>query len=174
MFRNYTFAFSVLSLLVIGDPPKARAADACQTVFDALQKLVTTPSHSYTTSTEANGSKPVEGETIFVGGQKYIQAHGKWMRLPVTTQDVLDQEKENEKNGKSNCQLVRSESVNGESASLYHMQRETENFKENSQIWISKTTGLPLREEQDIDYGGKIGKRHNSGRFEYGNVRPPI
>ena len=174
MFRNYIFVFSVLSLLVMGEPGKARAADACQPVFDALQKLVTTPSHSYTTSTDAHGGKPIEAETIFTGGQKYIQAHGKWMRLPVTTQDVLDQEKENEKNGKANCQLVRSESVNGENASLYHMQRETENFKEDSQIWISKTTGLPLREEQDIDYGGKIGKRHNSGHFEYSNVRPPV
>lgn len=92
----------------------------------------------------------------------------------VTTQEVLEQEQENEKNGKSSCQFVRGESVNGESASLYRMQRETGNFKEDSQIWISKSTGLPLREEQDMDYGGAIGKRHNSGRFEYGNVQPPM
>jgi len=107
-------------------------------------------------------------------GKKYIRANGKWMDPRVTTAEVLDQEKENEKSGKSSCQFVRSESVNGDSASLYHMQRETENFKEDSQIWISKSTGLPLREEQDMDYGGAIGKRHNSGRFEYGNVQPPM
>ncbi len=173
MFRNYIFAICVFSLLVMGQPAKARAADACQPVFDALQKVITTPSHSYTSGIH-NGEKPTEAETIFAGGQKYIRAHGKWMSLGVISQDVLEQEKENEKNGKSSCQLVRSESVNGESASLYHMQRDTENFKEDSQIWISKATGLPLREEQDIDYGGKIGKWHNSARFEYGNVRAPI
>jgi hypothetical protein len=54
------------------------------------------------------------------------------------------------------------------------MQRETQEFKEDSQIWISKSNGLPLREEQEMDYGGQIGKLHNSGHFEYGNVRPPM
>ncbi len=152
----------------------ARAADSCQPVFDAIQKLVTTPSHSYTTSTSAKGDPPLTAETIMTQGKKYIRANGKWMDPRVTTAEVLEQEKENEKNGKSSCQFVRSDSVNGESASLYHMQRETESFNEDSQIWISKTTGLPLREEQDIDYGEKIGKRHNSGRFEYSNVQPPM
>jgi hypothetical protein len=71
----------------------ARAADSCQPVFDALTKVTTNPSHSYTTSTDLNGSKPIEAETIFANGQKYIRAHGKWMRIPVTSQDVLEEEK---------------------------------------------------------------------------------
>ena len=154
-------------------PVFAHAADSCQPVFEALQKVATTPSHSYTTSTAATGG-PRNAETVMVQGKKFIRVNGKWIDPKVTTAEVLDQEKENEKNGKSSCQLVRSESVNGESVSLYHMQRETENFKEDSQIWISKSTGLPLREEQDMDMGGRIGKLHNSGRFEYGNVQPPM
>lgn len=168
--------FPILLLAALSATPlvstRAQAADSCQQVFDSLQKLVTTPSHSYTTSTAAKGTQT--GETIMVQGKKFIRANGKWMDPRVTTAEVLDQEKENETKGKSNCQFVRSESVNGESASVYHMQRETENFKEDSQVWISKSTGLPLREEQDMDYGGAIGKRHNSGRFEYGNVQPPM
>ncbi len=174
MFRNCVFTFSVLSLLVMGQAVRARAADSCQTVFDAIQKLVTTPSHSYTTSMAAKGGNPQTGETIMTQGKKYIRANGKWMDSRVTTAEVLDQEKESEKSGTSSCQFVRGESVNGDSASLYHMQRETRHFKEDSQIWISKSTGLPLREEQDMDYGGAIGKRHNSGRFEYGNIQPPM
>jgi len=174
MFRNSIITLSVLSLLLVGQAVTARAADACQPVFDALQKLVTTPSHSYTTSSAASGGTPRMAETIMVEGKKYIRANGKWMDARVTTQEVLEQEKENEKNGKSSCQLVRSESVNGESASLYHMQRETESFKEDSQIWISTARGVPLREEQDIDMGGSIGKRHNSAHFEYRNVQPPM
>lgn len=152
----------------------ARAADSCQPVFEALQKVATTPSHSYTTMTAATGGAPQNGETIMIQGKKYIRARGKWMDPHVTTQEVLEQEQEYEKKGKSSCQFVRNDSVNGDSASLYHMQRETENFKEDSQIWISKSTGLPLRVEQDIDMGGSMGKRHNSGRFEYGNVQPPM
>lgn len=174
MFRNHVFVLCALSLLVTGQAVTARAADSCQPVFDALQKLVTTPSHSYTTSTAAKGGMPRTAETIMVQGKKYIRVNGKWMDTRVTTQEVLEQEKESEKNGKASCQLVRSESVNGESASLYHLQRTTEDFKEDSQIWISTARGLPLREEQDIDMGGAIGKRHNSAHFEYGNVQPPM
>src|SRR5690348_7161515 len=158
MFRKYIFTISVLSLLVTAQVVTARAADSCQQVFDALQKLVTTPSHSYTTSTAARGGTPRTAETIMVQNKKYIRVNGKWMDARVTAQEVLEQEKENEKNGKSSCQLLRSESVNGESASLYHLQRETDNFKEDSQIWISTALGVPLREEQDIEMGGSIGK----------------
>jgi hypothetical protein len=154
--------------------PSAHAAGSCQPVFNAEKKLVTTPSHSYTTSTAVKDGKPQTAETVMVQGKKYIRGNGKWMDPHVATAEVLEQEEENEKNGRSSCQLVRSESVNEESASLYHLQRETSGFQEDSQIWISKTTGLPLREEQDIDYRGPIGKRHNSARFEYSNVQPPM
>jgi hypothetical protein len=174
MFGNYVFTVSVLSLLAMGRAAPARTADSCQPVFDALQKLVTIPSHSYTTSTAAKGGTPRTAETIMVQNKKYMRANGKWMDTGVTAQEVLEQEKENEKNGKSSCQLVRSESVSGESASLYHLQRETENFKEDSQIWISTARGVPLREEQDIEMGAAIGKRHNSAHFEYTNVQPPM
>jgi hypothetical protein len=70
--------------------------------------------------------------------------------------------------------LLRSEAVNGEAAVVYSLHREPQDFKEDSQIWISKSSGLPLREEQDVDMGGQIGKQHNSGRFEYGNIQPPM
>ena len=43
----------------------AHGADSRQPVFDALTKVVTTPSHRYTTSSAVNGGKPTEGETIF-------------------------------------------------------------------------------------------------------------
>ncbi len=170
MFRTYVFTLSVLSLLVLGQAVRARAADACQPVFDALQKLVTTPSHSYTT----NGGKAMEAETIFAKGQKYIQVRGKWMRIPVTSQDVLEQEKEKEEKGKSACQLLRSEAVNGEAARLYSVHREYDEVKEDGQVWVSTSTGLLLRLEEDVDNRGTKKKEHQSTRFEYGNVQPPM
>jgi hypothetical protein len=165
-----TLAFG-LSLFSLSS---AQAADSCQPVFDALTKIVTTPSHSYTTTTAANGGKSQTSETIMVQGKKYIRVNGKWMGTPVTTAEVLEQEKETEKNAKASCQLVRTEPVNGESASVYHMQRETPGFKEDSQIWVSKSTGLALRGEQDVDMGGEIGKQHRSARFEYSNIQAPM
>ena len=149
-------------------------ADSCQPVFDALTKVATTPSHSYTISTDVNGGKPTEAETIFANGQKYIRARGKWMRIPVTSQDVLEQEKEKEQHGKSTCQLLRSDSVNGEATMLYSIHREYEEVNEDGKMWVSKSTGLLLRVEEDVDNRGNKAKDHRSTRFEYGNVRPPM
>ena len=173
MFRNYVFAVSALSLLVTGQTITARAADSCQPVFDALTKVATTPSHSYTTHT-ANGGKPAEAETIYANGQKYIQVHGKWMRIPVTSQDVVEQEKEKEAKGKSTCQVVRRESLNGEAATLYSVRREYGEVQEDGQMWVSASTGLLLRVEEDVDNKGNRKKEHQSTRFEYGDIRPPM
>ena len=152
----------------------ARAADACEPVFDALKKVATGPSHSYTTNTAANGGKSEEAETIFANGQKYIRVRAKWMRIPVTSQDVLEQEKEKEEKGKSTCQLLRRESVNGEAAMLYSVHREYDEIKEDGQVWVSASSGLLLRVEEDLDNRGNKKKEHQSTRFEYGNIQPPM
>jgi hypothetical protein len=172
MFRN-----GISTLLVILTSlaaPYVMAADACQPVFDALMKVATTPSHSYTTSGAVTGGKPAEGETIFVNGQKYIRARGTWMRIPVTSQDVVEQEKEKEEKGNSTCQLLRRESVNGEAAILYSVHREYDEVEEDGQMWVSTSTGLLLRVEEDVDNRGNKKKEHRSTRFEYGNIRPPM
>jgi hypothetical protein len=106
MFRNATF--TMLAILASLAAPYVIAEDSCQPVFDALTKVATTPSHSYTTNTAVNGGK-AEGETIFVNGQKYIRARGKWMSIPVTSQDVLEQEKKKKRRAR---QLVNSFEAN--------------------------------------------------------------
>jgi hypothetical protein len=174
MLRNCMFTLSVLSLLVMGQAVPARAADSCRPVFDALMRVAATSSHSYTTSKASDGGKAADAETIFANGQKYIRARGKWMRIPVTSQDVLEQEKEKEQEGKSTCQLLRRESVNGEAAMLYSMHREYHGVKEDAQMWVSASTSLLLRVEEDVDNQGNKGKDHRSTRFEYGDVRSPI
>jgi hypothetical protein len=174
MFRNHVFTLSVLSLLVVGEALRARAADSCQPVFDALIKVATTRSHSYTTSTAVNGGTPTEAETIFANGQKYIRARGKWMRIPVTSQDVVEQETQKQQHGTSACQFLRNESVDGEAAMLYSVHREYEEIKEDGQMWVSRSSGLLLRTEEDFDNRGNKAKEHRSTRFEYGNVRPPV
>lgn len=148
------------------------AADSCQPVFDGITKIVTTPSHSYSTGV-VNG-KPRSTETIYVQGKTYMIVKGKWWLSPVTPNDVLKQEMENRANSKATCQFLRNESVNGEPAAVYSMRRETETGKEDGQVWISKANGRALREEVDVDYGGAIGKSHLSARYEYSNVKPPM
>jgi hypothetical protein len=172
MFRN---AISTLLVILASlAAPYVMAADACQPVFDALIKVAKTPSHSYTTSTAANGGKSAEAETIFASGQKYIWVRGKWMRIPVTAQDVVEQEKEKEERGRATCQFLRNEFVNGEAAMLYAVHREYEEVEENGQMWVSTGTGLLLRVEEDADNRANKKKEHRSTRFEYGNIRPPV
>lgn len=170
MFRNaISTLFVILASLAA---PYVMAADACQPVFNAITKLVTTPSHSYSSGV-VNG-KSISTETIYVQGKTYMFAKGKWMLSPATPTDVLTQELEDEKEGKSTCQFVRNESVNGEAAAVYSIRRETETRKEDGQMWISKVTGHALREDVDVDYGGSLGKGRLSARFEYSNVTPPM
>jgi len=173
MLRKYIFTFSVISLLLMLQAVPARAADPCQPVFDALMKVAATPSHSYTTQT-VDGGKAAQAETIYANGQKYIQVRGKWMRIPVTSQDVVAQEKEKEAKGKSTCQIVRRESVNGEAATLYLVHREYDEVQEDGQMWVSASTGLLLCVEEDLENRGNRKKEHQSTRFEYGNIRPPM
>ena len=173
--RGYTtltiLMLGALTAAVVASP--VRAADSCQPVFEALTKVATTPSHSFTTSTPVNGGSALESETIFANGQKYIRAGGKWMRLPVTSEEVVEQEKEKEQHGRSSCQFLHNEPVNNEAAMVYSVHWEYNGVTEDGQIWISKSTGLPLRAEEDFDTKGKF-RDHRSARFEYGNIRPPV
>ncbi len=175
MTRNGLCALALsVSLAPIFLTASAHGAESCQPVFEALIRVATTPSHSYTTSTGINGGKPMEAETIFANGQKYIRVRGKWMRIPVRSQDVIDEEKEKEQQGKSNCQLLRTESVNGETAMLYSFHRDYEDVNESGQIWVSRSSGMLLRAELDIDSPDNKVKEHRSSRFEYGNIQPPM
>ncbi len=170
--------FSVLALFAVSLSwsAAANAQSSCQPVFDALTKLVTTPSHGYTTSTAAfqDHGQPRESENIYVDGKVFIRVKGQWMASKITPAEILEQEKENRQNGKASCQAVRSDSVNGEAATVYSIHSETEDAKGDGQLWISKSTGRLLREEQDTDVGGAVGKSHRSSHYEYNNVRAPM
>jgi hypothetical protein len=149
-----------------------RAADSCQPVFDAIKRIVTTPSHSFSSGV-VNG-KPLSSETIYVQGKTYMSVKGKWMLSPVTPNDVLQREIKSEVNSNATCQLLRNESVDSEPAVVYSLRRQTETEKEDWQMWISKITGRALRSQLDVDYGGALGKGHLSARYEYSNVHPPM
>ena len=69
------------------------------------------------------------------------------------------------------CRYLKDELVAGEMAAVYSLKNKG---KVDSQIWISKAKGLPLRQEDDVDLGAGKGKSHNSTRYEYGNIKPPM
>ena len=63
------------------------------------------------------------------------------------------------------------EAVNGESATVYTSHSQSEKGTVDTQMWISKSRALLLR--QDIDLAGTGFKNHSSSRFEYTNVKAP-
>jgi hypothetical protein len=158
------------SFLGFAEPQTAAVSPLCQTVVDILHKLSSTPYHSYTAQT-LNG-KSSNMETIFVGDTYYVQINGKWTVSPIGAQDMKEMEQRNMKNFKnSSCQEVREEAVNGESATVYTSHSQSEKGTVDSQMWISKSRALLLR--QDIDLSGTGFKNHSSSRYDYSNVKAP-
>lgn len=64
------------------------------------------------------------------------------------------------------CSDVRSEATNGEPAEVYRQLHKNGDETYDTLIWVSKSSGLPLRQEQDADFGsGKKG--HETLTFQY-------
>jgi hypothetical protein len=150
-------------------------ADDCSSLFAAMNKVITTPAHLYSTTVAGyNKNVPENSEMIYSGGSIYVLVKGKWTRSPMTSADMVTQQQENQRTQKATCQHVRDESVNGEAASVYQAHTDNDGDKTDATIWISKSRGVPLKEEFDLDVGGAAGKSHRTIRFDYSNVKPPI
>jgi hypothetical protein len=157
--------------------PRAHAGDSCQPMMNSVTKRLSTSSHMYMTETGGYlKGETRNGEMIYAGENTYINVKGQWRKSPVSKQEMLEQQQENWKNAKSTtCHVVGDEAVGGQMATIYSVHSETEDSKEDGRIWLSKSSGLPLKEEIDIDVGGgAMGKSHKSIRYEYNNVHAPI
>jgi hypothetical protein len=169
------FAFG---LSLIGATPLV-AQGNCQPVDDAMNKVMAVPTHIYSAMSPilSNGSTPrpsdtVHNETIYVGGSAHVKVSGKWSRSEWTPERIMKQEQENRQPSKFTCHYLRDESINGEAAAVYstHAERSNPETKSDGQVWISKSRGLPLRHEMDVD--ARDGS--HSMRYEYTNVQPPL
>jgi hypothetical protein len=146
---------------------------ACQVLWDASQKSFTMPYHFHFMHTGPDG-KTRTMESIYVDGAVYTPVRDKWFRMPVSSEDTKELMQEGLKDTKNvSCHVVRDENVNGESATLYSVHSETERGIHDSQVWISKSKGVLLREETDAQEPGKNGKSHVSLRLDYNNVQAP-
>lgn len=169
------FVAALLCSAAILLSPAARAQGDCKPVRDAIDKLTTVSSHAYETQSNPAqaGTGATNHEVIRTGDTIYVLMNGKWKKSPMSSADMRAQEEENWKNAKNvSCKHLRDESVKGESAAVYSTHNENEDSKEDGQIWVSKSKGLPLREEQEVDLGSGD-KHHMSIRYEYTNVQAP-
>jgi outer membrane lipoprotein-sorting protein len=152
----------------------AAAQSGCQAVDAAQDKILTIPTHLYTSSTISSGKVTRETEIIYVGGASFVKTGGKWSRSPMSAKDMADQERENRKNSKYSCKYLRDEVVGGEAAAVYSVHTENEEIKSDGTIWLSKSKGVPLKQDLAIDTGGGGAPDHYLSRYEYANVTAPI
>lgn len=165
---NWVIALAVITMLP--GPSSLHAQNSCQPVFDALDKVFMTPSHSYSTYTIQG--RTITAEAIYTRGKAFDLENSKWMLRPKGPKELLEEEAEHRKHGTVICKIVSEESVNGQPATLYSLHSKTEQATAEAQLWIAKNTGLLLREEMDVD-GGKS-KSHVSTRYEYRNIQAPM
>jgi len=165
--------------LVVSLPLSAFAAadPACDPMFDAFTKLLRTPNHQYmsqSSETDAlkHGGKIRTSESISTSDSSYLKINDEWHKIPITAQDMLKQQEEARQNSKEVCHFLNDDQTEGDAA-VYDSHSETGKGKSDLKIWISKATGLPAREEIDLDLGGEAGKTHSSVRFDYDNIEAP-
>lgn len=168
--RSVTIGFIAVCLLMSAS--SLRAQGDCKAiekvVLDASTKLYGTPAHVYVTSTISG--KSFATEMIYAGGTVYIKINDKWMPFG-TIKDFEKAQEDAKKNAvdtKATCHYVKDEPVNGEMAALYNTHSETPKGVIDLQIWISKSKGLPLRENTST------GVTVISARYEYGDIKPPL
>ena len=174
-FHWFLSLLPLLLLSTLGAAPASAQGD-CKTVFDADDKLIATDHRAFATHSPVGRTGNAEtNESVMVGGVTYVKVKGGWHKSPMTVAQLREQKAENRKNAKSvSCRYLRDESVDGEVARVFSVHSETEDNKSDGTIWISKSRGLPLRQEQDDDMGGSAAdKMHYSIRYEYTNVTAP-
>jgi len=155
-----------LAHLLTGAKPLA-AQDSCKLVLDAMVKLIDTPTHVF--ATMSIGGQPQTGESIYVNGIVYTMFAGKWS-AGSTTGKMKEIAEKNRQTNKTTCHYLKDEPLNGEAAALYSVHEVSSQSTSDSKVWISRTKGLPLR--SDIELNG--GKNTISSRYEYVNVKPPM
>lgn len=158
-----------------GATVSAHAADAaCKPVFDAMTKMAATPNHTFMTETTAYNDESESTETITTADTMYVKAHGAWHGRLYKPEQQVDEMRQAFKTANQTCQHVRDEDVGAEPTALYSTRYKQEGgITANSQIWISKTRGLPVKQTMDMDVGGKLGKSHTDARIDYTNVQAP-
>ncbi len=173
---RYRVALPLLIALLLSASSLRAADPACQKLAGSINKYATVPTRIVsTTSSQARGGKEESSETVLVNNAIFVKVGGKWIRSKVTPQEMANptEDKDAPATAKSTCRYVRDEAVNGEMAAVYSEHTDDEGSTVDAQFWISKSRGLPLRSEIDMDVGGSMGKSHRSSRYEYNNVQPP-
>ena len=175
-----TIANRVLSALVVGGTlvaltgQHANADDAaCKAVLQAVIKQTAVPVHQkISTETAAARGQLLQSETMHIGDTLYMQVRGQWTTRPYDAGKAADDARQALADVEHTCSRIGSEAVGGQAAELYRVQSKKGTVSTDSNIWISTSSGLPLRQRTTTRDQGLIGMKHDVS-FDYANVRAP-
>ena len=140
-----------------------------------MQRLAITPNHQYMTQTAAFEETPKASEIIITHTTMYLQVAGKWQSRPYDPKKSAQELATAGDAPGMSCQAVADETVDGQLARVFRTRQQLDDGEAvDGQLWVSKSTELPLRQTIDMDVGGKFGKSHTEERFEYADVQAPV
>ncbi len=157
-------AFALAAVCVSG----AARADDCTAAMAALRAGVQKP-YSSTVTMTGMGSMPDNiSHIVMTGSKMYMQLHGKWSVVPMTTKEMLATMDDQAKTAKTTCVRKGDDSVGGQATAVYAVNVVNKGVTSDSTIWISKASGLPAKSQIRMAGGQTI-----TSLFDYEHVQPP-
>ena len=151
----------------------AHASDAdCTAILDAIVKVTATSVHQKISIQMPNGKPPLQTEVIHIKDTMYTRATGPWAARPYDGAKVAADARQAMAASEHTCSRDGSEPVDGQPALVYRMDTVTPKGKSQGKIWISTTSGLPLR-QHTILLDGTTANGEHEVRFDYTNITPP-
>jgi hypothetical protein len=150
-------------------PPHAWADD-CSVATDAALAQVKVP-HAVTHVMTMPGHPEQRVEVIFVNEKTYTHMDGAWNVMPFSTkgmQDTIETSRKRAEQMPHTCQKVAGEPINGEATTLLLVHSDANGRPSDAKIWISTSSGLPLKSEIRLADGAVA-----TDTFRYDNITAP-
>jgi hypothetical protein len=168
--RRGTYWITPFALTVA---PAPIVAQSCQPVRAAFTALAKTDRYQAVGTTMANGKQYPTNE-IYLNGTLDKGMASQWAKASVTPAERLAAD---EQVGATlaDCRVLRTEAVAGQAATVYAAHEHTTDppTKNDMQVWISNSSGLPLRVDGDASFNNGA-PLHSSRTYTYGaGVKAP-
>jgi hypothetical protein len=159
----------------------------CQALMQSQKSMANTPVHISVTETRTwskNLSRAAAGmgiggtkksEEISTGKDIYVMHGGKWIDMQASFAGMAKLGDPNDPDIKKareaeRCQALPGDAVAGQAAAVYRMHNPS---GIDTEIWISKSTHLPLKSEITDKAAGSAMSSFTVSTYDYNNVRAP-
>ena len=162
--RIALFGTAALAAALLAAPAYA---DDCAAPIAAM-RLAPTRSYTGTSITSTHGGHTSTNQIVLVNGRLYLQIGGAWRVSPMSAQQMLAMVNDNLKTSRMTCKRGGSETINGQSTTIYMIHNVNQGFTSDNRVWIS-SAGVPVKTEVNMGAdGGTI-----VSTFDYSHAAVP-